>query len=150
MSVLEVLGRIDPLAPTAGIRTPVGAAVSAGFPSPALDHYFGDLDLNDHLIQDRTSTFVLNVSGESMSGVGIFDGDYIIVDRSLTPELENVVVAIVDDELVLKTLARSGGRLILRAENPLFPSIALEGEMEMTIWGVVTFSIHPARHQKRT
>ena len=142
VSVVEVIGRLDPLAPPGGILAPVAAAVSAGFPSPAQDHYRGPVDLNDHLIVDKTSTFILNVAGDSMIGAGIFDGDHIIVDRSLRPHDGCVVVAIVDGELTLKTLVRSGGRTLLRAENPRYPSIALEGEMEMSIWGVVTYNIH--------
>jgi len=142
MSMLEVLGRLDQFAPPGGVLTPVAAAVSAGFPSPAQDHYRGPVDLNEHLIQDKTSTFILNVSGDSMTGAGIFDGDHIIVDRSLIPHFGCVVVAIVDGELTLKTLARSRGRVLLQAENPKYPSITLEGEMEMSIWGVVTYNIH--------
>lgn len=111
-------------------------------PYNAQDHYRGPVDLNEHLIQDKTSTFILNVAGDSMTGAGIFDGDHIIVDRSLTPHFGCVVVAIVDGELTLKTLARSRGRVLLQAENPKYPSIALEGEMEMSIWGVVTYNIH--------
>lgn len=142
MGSLEILGRLDEFAPPGGALTPVAAAVSAGFPSPAQDHYRGPVDLNEHLIQDKTSTFILNVSGDSMTGAGIFDGDHIIVDRSLAPGFGCVVVAIVDGELTLKTLARSRGRVLLQAENPRYPSIALEGEMEMSIWGVVTYNIH--------
>lgn len=142
MSVLEVLGRLDQFAPPGGVLTPVAAAVSAGFPSPAQDHYRGPVDLNEHLIQDKTSTFILNVAGDSMTGAGIFDGDHIIVDRSLKAQFGCVVVAIVDGELTLKTLTRSRGRVVLQAENPKYPSIAMEGEMEMSIWGVVTYNIH--------
>ncbi|MCY1718587.1 translesion error-prone DNA polymerase V autoproteolytic subunit [Microbacterium sp. SL62] len=145
MSVLEVLGQIDLNAPPAGIITPVTGSVSAGFPSPAEGWFRGDLDLNEHLIRDKNSTFLLNVAGDSMTGAGIFDGDHIIVDRSITPSLGAVVVAIVDGELTLKTLAREGGRLILRAENPRFPSIALEGDLDAQLWGTVVWNLH--RHQ---
>lgn len=141
--MLEVLGQVDASAPPGGVLTPVATAVSAGFPSPAQDHYRGPIDLNEHFIQDKTATFILNVAGDSMIGAGIFDGDQIIVDRSLLPRYGNVVVAIVDGELTLKTLARSDGGVILRAENPLFRSIPLQGDMEMVVWGVVTFNIHP-------
>lgn len=143
--MLQVLGRVDELAPPGGVLTPVSAAVSAGFPSPAQDHYRGPIDLNENLILDRTSTFILNVAGDSMIGAGIFDGDQILVDRSIEPDIGDVVVAIVDGELTLKRLARSSGGWILRAENPAFRSIPLEGETEMVIWGVVTFNIH--RHR---
>lgn len=143
--MLQVLGRVDELTPPGGVLTPVAAAVSAGFPSPAQDHYRGPIDLNENLILDRTSTFILNVAGDSMIGAGIFDGDQILVDRSIEPDIGDVVVAIVDGELTLKRLARSSGGWILRAENPAFRSIPLEGETEMMIWGVVTFNIHSHR-----
>lgn len=142
MSALEIIGKVDEHAPRGGIPAPVAAAVPAGFPSPAQDHYRGPVDLNEHLIQDKTSTFILNVAGDSMTGAGIFDGDHIIVDRSLRPHDGCVVVAIVDGQLTLKTLTRRNGRVLLQAENPKYPSIALEGDMEMTVWGVVTYNIH--------
>lgn len=142
MSALEIIGRVDEYAPPGGVPAPMAAAVSAGFPSPSQDHYRGPVDLNEHLIQDKTSTFILNVAGDSMTGAGIFDGDHIIVDRSLRPHDGCVVVAIVDGQLTLKTLIRRNGRVLLQAENPKYPSIALEGDMEMTVWGVVTYNIH--------
>lgn len=143
--MLVVCGRVSDHAPAGGVLTPVSAAVSAGFPSPAQDHYRGPIDLNDRFVLDRTSTFILNVAGDSMTGAGIYDGDQIIVDRSIRPDYGDVVVAIVDGELTLKTLARSDGGPILKAENPAFRSIPLEGEMELVIWGVVTWNIHPHR-----
>ena len=71
-------------------------AVAAGFPSPAQDYFDGSLDLNDHLIRDKTSTFIVRVSGESMVGAGISDGDELVVDRSITPTHGSVVIAILD------------------------------------------------------
>jgi DNA polymerase V len=56
--------------------------VPAGFPSPAQDYFTARIDLNIHLINDITSTFLVRVSGHSMDGAGIFDGDELIVDRS--------------------------------------------------------------------
>ena len=69
--MLEVLGLVDELAPPGGVLTPVAAAVSAGFPSPAQDWFHGPVDLNENLILDRTSTFILNVAGDSMIGAGL-------------------------------------------------------------------------------
>ena len=143
--MLETIGPLNITSSHTYVLTPSMVAVSAGFPSPAQDHYRGSIDLNEILIQDKTSTFLLRVAGDSMTGVGIFDGDQIIVDRSLTPTHGDVVVAIIDGDLTLKTLARSSGGWVLRAENPRFASIALEGDMELTIWGVVTYNLHPQR-----
>jgi len=69
--------------------------ISAGFPSPADDYVEKKLDLNDHLIRNRQATFFLRVSGDSMIGAGIHNGDLLIVDRSLTAGHRKVVVAIV-------------------------------------------------------
>ena len=90
-------------------------AVAAGFPSPAQDYFDGSLDLNDHLIRDKTSTFIVRVSGESMTGAGISDGDELVVDRSLTPTHGSVVIAILDGELTVKRLELSPGGVVLRA-----------------------------------
>ncbi|KQO98629.1 LexA family protein [Leifsonia sp. Leaf264] len=120
-------------------------AVPAGFPSPAQDYYNGPVDLNTHLIQDPTSTFIIRVSGESMTGVGIYDGDEVIVDRSLTPTDGSVVIAILDGDLTLKRLRMRGGSVALHAENPDFPDIILRGDANLSIWGVVTICLHHVR-----
>jgi hypothetical protein len=57
--------------------------VAAGYPSPAQDYFDGRIDLNEHLIKDITSTYVVRVSGDSMEGAGISDGDELIVNRAL-------------------------------------------------------------------
>ncbi|MCJ1697889.1 translesion error-prone DNA polymerase V autoproteolytic subunit [Rathayibacter caricis] len=119
-----------------------GDAVAAGFPSPAQDYFDGSLDLNDHLIRDKTSTFIVRVSGESMLGAGISDGDELVVDRSLTPKHGNVVVAILDGELTVKRLELVPGGVILRAENPEYPPILVPELSDLQVWGVVTVCLH--------
>ncbi|MCJ1674494.1 MULTISPECIES: LexA family transcriptional regulator [Rathayibacter] len=117
-------------------------AVAAGFPSPAQDYFDGSLDLNDHLIRDKTSTFIVRVSGESMTGAGISDGDELVVDRSLTPTHGSVVIAILDGELTVKRLELSPGGVVLRAENPDYPPILVAELSDLQIWGVVTVCLH--------
>ncbi|AZZ51872.1 LexA family protein [Rathayibacter festucae] len=117
-------------------------AVAAGFPSPAQDYFDGSLDLNDHLIRDKTSTFIVRVSGESMTGAGISDGDELVVDRSLTPMHGSVVIAILDGELTVKRLELSPGGVVLRAENPDYPPILVAELSDLQIWGVVTVCLH--------
>lgn len=142
---LEVLP-VDPATHLRRVRIQVAPiAVAAGFPSPAQDYFSGTLDLNEHLIQDPTSTFVIRVSGESMVGAGIHDGDEVLVDRSLTPRDGSVVIAIVDGELTLKRLRIRKGSVSLLPENPAFPTIELRGNAELIIWGVVTTCLHHVR-----
>lgn len=117
-------------------------AVPAGFPSPAQDYATTRVDLNAHLIKDVTSTFLVRVSGHSMTGAGISDGDELVVDRSLTPADGNVVVAIIDGELTIKRLRLGHHQVRLAAENPDYPGIVVPELAELTIWGVVTRCLH--------
>lgn len=120
-----------------------GERVPAGFPSPAQDYFDGSLDLNEHLIKDRTSTFIVRVSGDSMIGAGISDGDELVVDRAITPAHGNVVVAILDGELTVKRLElERGGGVLLRAENANYPTIRVRELSDLRIWGVVTVCLH--------
>ncbi|GAB2975920.1 translesion error-prone DNA polymerase V autoproteolytic subunit [Frigoribacterium salinisoli] len=117
-------------------------AVPAGFPSPAQGYYSGPVDLNRHLMRDPTATFLVRVSGDSMTGAGIFDGDELVVDRGLDAHDGAVVVAVVNGELTVKRLLRREGRTALLPENPAYPVIELSELDELTIWGVVTRCLH--------
>ncbi|MCU6478993.1 translesion error-prone DNA polymerase V autoproteolytic subunit [Arthrobacter sp. A2-55] len=117
-------------------------AVPAGFPSPAQDYFDSDIDLNKHLIPSRTSTFVVRVSGDSMVGAGISDGDEIIVDRALKPADGNVIVAVLDGELTVKRLRIGHAGVVLTAENPAYPDIPVPELADFSCWGVVTRCLH--------
>ena len=117
-------------------------AVHAGFPSPAQGYYNGPVDLNRHLMRDPTATFLVRVSGDSMTGAGIFDGDELVVDRGLDAHDGNVVVAVVNAELTVKRLSWRAGQMVLSPENPAYPEIVLSELDEATIWGVVTRCLH--------
>jgi DNA polymerase V len=117
-------------------------AVAAGFPSPSQDYFAGRIDLNKHLINDITSTFLVRVSGHSMEGAGISDGDELVVDRSLTPVDGNVVVAIIDGEMTIKRLRLDHGRVRLTAENPAYPDVVVPELAELSVWGVATRCLH--------
>ena len=81
--------------------------VGAGFPSPATDYIEDDIDLNSHLITNAPATFIIRVQGKSMTNVGIYDGDLLIVDKSLNPKSFSTVIVNVNEELVVKTLIKS-------------------------------------------
>ena len=113
--------------------------VGAGFPSPATDYIEDDVDLNTHLIKNPPATFIIRVQGKSMSDVGIYDGDLLVVDRSINPKNLSTVIANVNEELVVKTFVKgknnnylaSGQNKIELSENP-----------NVIIWGTVTYVIH--------
>ena len=119
-----------------------GWKVSAGFPSPAADHTQKRVDLNDHLIRNKEATFLFRVRGDSMTGAGIYEGDTLVVDRSIEAKHNSIVLAILNDEFTVKRLYRRGGIFKLVAENPIYPPRIIKPEEELTIWGVVTFNLH--------
>ena len=117
--------------------------VSAGFPSPADDYLEGRLDLNQYLVPNPVGTFFVRVAGDSMIGAGIHPGDLLVVDRCLEATHGKVVIAVIDGELLVKRLQLREGQVALLAENPHYSPLLLQGEMDLTIWGVVTNVIHP-------
>ncbi len=135
MREIEVVGPLTTDAPK--VRVPVALEhVPAGWPSPAQDYFSGDVDLNEHLLANKPATFLVRVTGDSMIGVGIFDQDELIVDRSLEPVSGDVVIAVVDNELTVKTLIIDETGPSLRPENPAYPILRPSGEL--AVWGVVT------------
>jgi DNA polymerase V len=118
------------------------SSVQAGFPSPADDHLEKKLDLNEHLIDHPAATFFVKVSGESMKGAGINDGDLLIVDRSLEVRDKSIIVAVVNGDFTVKRLIKKKGKVLLKPENKAYPVIEITEESEFEVWGVVTNVIH--------
>ena len=115
----------------------------AGFPSPATDYIEEDVDLNVHLIKNVPATFVIRVQGKSMTDVGIYDGDLLVVDRSLEPKNFSTVVANVHDELVVKNFIKSKDQNFLSSgSNNTEDKIIINEGSNVFIWGVVTYVIH--------
>ena len=121
-------------------------AVSAGFPSPADDYVEHRFSLDDHLLQHKESTFFMRVAGESMRGLGIFDGDLLVVDRSMPAIEGSVVIAAIDGELTVKQLVYTPTGRILRAAHPAYHDIVIQPEQDLTIWGVVQWNVHKCAH----
>ena len=131
---LDVLPAVDP----PRVFIPLGEAkLSAGFPSPAADYEDKRLDINEYLIRNPVSTFFFPVQGDSMQGAEIFDGDILVVDRSIKAGHGDIVVAFIDGERLVKRLYHRNSRVALVAENPAYPALHIQGEMELMIWGVV-------------
>ena len=108
-------------------------------PSPATDYIEDDVDLNTHLIKNAPATFIIRVQGKSMTNVGIYDGDLLIVDRSINPKNSSTVIANVNEELVVKTFIKGKNNNYL-ASGP--NKIELSENPNVIIWGVVTYVIH--------
>ena len=115
----------------------------AGFPSPATDYIEEDVDLNIHLIKNVPATFIIRVQGKSMTDVGIYDGDLLVVDKSLKPKSFSIVVANVHDELVVKNFVKENDEQFLTSSSKkIEDKIIINNDSEIFIWGVVTYVIH--------
>lgn len=139
-ALLEVMGRVDQVTPPTALPLAAGA-VRAGFPSPADDYVERELDLVAHLVPHPSATYYLRARGDSMTGVGIHDGDLLIVDRSVDYETGHVLIVSIDGELTCKQLGRIGSRPYLLSANDAYPPLALHGH-DCNVWGVVTHNIH--------
>ena len=117
--------------------------VGAGFPSPATDYVEDDIDLNVHLIKNIPSTFLIRVQGKSMNSVGIYDGDLLVVDKSLNPKNFSTVIVNINEELVVKNFIKKNNQSFLTSGSKnLNNKINLNDNPETLIWGVVTYVIH--------
>lgn len=119
--------------------------VRAGFPSPATDFIESKLDINHLLIKHPSATFFVRVAGDSMIKKGIFEGDILVVDKSLEAKNNDIIIAIIDGEFTLKTFIKEKGKVILKPENDNYREIELTNESSFEIWGVVTSVIHLIR-----
>ncbi len=118
--------------------------VSAGFPSPAEEYVEQLLSLDEHLIKHPQATYLVMVKGDSMKEAGINTGDVLIVDKSLTPANNNIVIAIIDGEFTVKRIKKDKTALYLLPENKAYKPIKISPEMDFKVWGVVTYIIHKA------
>lgn len=118
---------------------------AAGFPAPGDDVVEQPLDLTDFLVDNHTATFYVRVSGDSMEGLRIFDGDILVVDRSITAADRSIVVAAVYGELVVKELRQTGtGAQLFSAQEGYEPIVVADAD-DVFIWGVVTGSVRKLR-----
>ena len=120
--------------------------IKAGFPSPAQDYVENGIDLNRELVKNPSSTFFGRARGSSMEGAGIFDGDMLIIDKSLEPYEGAVAVCFIDGEFTLKRIhfERDGVQIVavwLQPENDSYNPIKVTEENQFIIWGIVTHSV---------
>lgn len=135
------VNEIKPLLSRSSVSIPFfECKVEAGFPSPADDHLDTKLNLNEYLVKHPSATFMMSAKNDAMIGAGIHPGDILIVDRSLTPFHNKVVVAEYEGELIVRRLFSKGNQKKLLADNNAYESI--DAKDDLVIWGVVTNVIH--------
>jgi len=115
--------------------------ISAGFPSPADDFKEIRISLDKELVKNSESTFYARVSGNSMEGAGISDGDLLVIDRSIEPKNNKIAVCFLDGDFTVKRIHKEGHKLYLRPENKKYKEIEINEENELIIWGIVTYVI---------
>ena len=116
------------------LAVPLMASTAACFPSPADDYLDSPLDFNELLVSNPAATFAVRISGESMTGAGLFPGDVAVVDRSLTPSNGSIVLALIDGEFTIKRYCIVGGGIVLLAENLRFMNIEVSAETGLEVY----------------
>jgi len=145
LTSLDALGEIElPALHTQPIKLPLYTSkVSAGFPSPAEEHVEKRLDPSEFLIDQKDATFFVTIQGYSMIDVGLLPGDKAVVDRSKLASIGDIVLAVIDGQFTIKTLARKrDGTPRLLPANSMgdYSPIEITEIMSFEIWGVVTGS----------
>ena len=119
----------------------VEEGISAGFPSPADDFKEIRISLDRELVKNKDATFYARVSGDSMIGAGLDDGDLLVIDRSLNPESGKIAICLVDGEFTVKRIKKEKEKIYLLPENKKYEPIELRESNELIIWGVVEYVI---------
>lgn len=117
-------------------------SVKAGFPSPADDFIDKKMSLDEFLIKHPAATYFVRVEGDSMIGAGIFPGDILIIDKSLQPKNKSIVIASLNGEFTVKRFEKRNEQIYLVPANSNYKEIKITAEMDLEIWGVVSFVIH--------
>ncbi len=146
LETIKVLSRDDKgrLIP-GSIASPVKVlgTVEAGFPSPAEEELLDNLSLDRYLIDNPNATFLLKVSGDSMSEAGILPGDMVLVDRSRTAQSGDIIIAEVDGAWTMKYLKKRGQTVALMPANSSYKPIVPKSELKIA--GVVTAVVRKYR-----
>ena len=119
----------------------VQEGISAGFPSPADDFKELRISIDQEVVRNEEATFYARVSGESMQGAGLDNGDLLVIDRSMEPQHDKIAVCYIDGEFTVKRLKVAADGVFLIPENPKYQSIKVTEENELIIWGIVTYVV---------
>jgi len=121
----------------------VKTANATGFGAAADDYMERGIDLNEQLIRNKPATYFFRMKGDAMKEAGIFDGDVLIVDRSISKASGRVIVAVLNGELLVRRFLKNFSSSFLIPENDRYKPINLSEFTDFTVWGVVVYSIHP-------
>ena len=117
-------------------------AEATGFTAATDDYAERGIDLNEQLVRNKPATFFMRVRGDAMVGAGIFDGDVVVVDRSLKPVSGKVVIATLNGEMLIRRFEQRFNRVRLVPETTRLAAIDIDPDADFSVWGVVTYAIH--------
>ncbi|HKG68955.1 MAG TPA: translesion error-prone DNA polymerase V autoproteolytic subunit [Segetibacter sp.] len=120
----------------------VHRANATGLSTPADEYMEGGIDLNEQLIKNKPATFFFRVNGDFMKGAGIFSGDVLIVDRSITNVNGKVVIAVLNGEMLVRRLEKTLNKIRLIPETTRLAVIDVDPFADFAVWGVVTYVVH--------
>lgn len=113
----------------------VSSKIQAGFPSPADDYIESQIDLNTVMIKRPAATNVTTMPDNSLASYGIHKNDYLVVDSSLSPKQNSLVISLADGDTVIGWLHFRNGQITIGNDQRVYQSA------ELTIIGVVTWII---------
>jgi DNA polymerase V len=121
----------------------VKTANATGFGAAADDYAERGIDLNEQLVKNKPATFFFRMKGDAMKEAGVFDGDILIVDRSVKLVNGKIIVAVLNGELLVRRFHKNFSSAFLIPENNRYKTINLAEFSDFVMWGVVTYTIHP-------
>lgn len=121
----------------------VPVAQATGFGAAADDYMERGIDLNEHLIHNKPATFFMRMNSEAMADAGIYQGDIIIIDRSVKAVSGKVVIAVLNGEMLIRRYEKTFNKIRLIPETSRLSPIDIDPSCEdFAIWGVVNYVIH--------
>ncbi len=120
----------------------INTANATGFGAAADDYAERGIDLNEQLIMNKPATYFFRMNSEAMLDVGIYAGDVLIVDRSITIATEKIIVAAINGTLMVRRYKQTQNNSWLEPANKRFADIILDKNVPLKVWGVVTCVIH--------
>jgi DNA polymerase V len=120
----------------------IKTANATGFGAAADDFAERGVDLNEQLVKNKPATYFFRMKGDAMTGVGIFDNDVLIVDRSVKLTNGKIIVAVLNGELLVRRFHKNFSSAFLIPENNRLKPINLAEFSDFAVWGVVTYAIH--------
>ncbi len=136
---IKIIDRIAAAVESIPFSLPLFGPIAAGFAAPVEEQAEETITIENYLVRDKSSTFLLRVKGDSMIEAGIHEGDLVVVERGKEPRVGDIVVGILDGEFTLKRLIKEDGKFVLKAENSRYPRLYAREELQIA--GVVRGTI---------